>query len=146
MLCVSFAEAHVCFCHSSSPFISHSPPNNQGQVCPPLTAQASPAVPSLPPASHQAQLSPWSSAGSRAADVQSRKESSLALPRCVGSARLTEYILVCVWKFNSCNSGPRKTDLQREAAPLFPTANTTTLFCPDRKRLRLHCWEFACCN
>lgn len=134
LLCTNFIEADIYFCSSSSPFISHSPQNNQGQVCPSLAAHASPAVPSLLSASLPAQLLPWSSAGSRAADVQSRMESSLALPCCVGSARLTEYILVCVWKFNSCSSGTQKTDLQRETILLFSPANHNHPFCPEKRR------------
>lgn len=73
---------------------------------------------------------PRGSLGRRAADVQSRMESSLALPYCVGSARLTEYILVCVWKFNSCSAGTQKIDLQRETTPLFPLANLDHPFLP----------------
>lgn len=143
LLCTSFVEADICFCNSPSPFISHSPWHYQSQVYPLLTAHASPAVPSLLPASLPAQLLPWSSAGSRAADVRSRMESSLALPCCVGSAQLTEYILVCLWKLNSCSSGTQKADLQRKTTSLFSPANHDHLFCPEKERLHFLCWEFA---
>lgn len=111
-----------------------SKPNVPPVNCP---CQSSCAIPL--PASLPAQLLPWSSAGSRAADVQSRMESSLALPCCVGSARLTEHILVCVWKFNSCSSGTQKADLQRKTTSLFSPANHHHLFCPEKERLHFLC-------
>lgn len=102
----------------------------------PLTTQASPAVPYLEPLRrYQAQSLPWSSAGSWAADAQSRMESSLALPCCVASARLTEYVLVCVWKLNSCSSGTQETDLPTRERPRhhFPQPTTTTLLAQRRE-------------
>lgn len=50
LLRTSFVEADVCFYNSSSLSPSHSPQNNQGQVCAPLTVHASPAVSCLLPA------------------------------------------------------------------------------------------------
>lgn len=102
----------------------------------PLTTHASPAVPYLEPLHrYQAQSLPWSSAGSWAADVQSRMESSLALPCCVASATLTEYVLVCVWKLNSCSSGTQETDLPTRERPRhhFPQATATTLLAQRRE-------------
>jgi hypothetical protein len=62
-------------------------------------------------------------------------ESSLALPCCVGSARLIEYILVCIWKFNSCSLGTQETELQRETIPLFALAGHNHSFSPEKEGL-----------
>lgn len=82
---------------------------------------ACPAVTSLQAASLPGTESAWHSAGRRAAGAQSRIISRLAPPCSVGSARLTEDRLVCVWKLSSCSSGTPKTDLQGETGCCSPS-------------------------